>query len=222
MKRYVMLSIGLFLASVLLPPAPVSAQIGVGIGAGLSAGTWGGSDADDFSGAGVDKSTRKGLRVAGFVAIPVANRLSIVPGASFVQKGVVFSEAGDELTFKTDYVEIPVLLSVALAGADSPVGFSLYGGPTAAFEAGCDVEGSSEGVTASVNCDSLGLDERQSFDLGAMAGASVSFPVSDALSILLSGGANFGLRTLDTSTDPDDIKNRSYYGTVFATFPVGG
>lgn len=219
MKRYAIVGLGLFAASVLVPPAPVSAQLGVGIGAGLSAGTWGGSDADEF---GVDKSTRKGLRVAGFVAIPIANRLSIVPGASYVQKGVAFSETGDELTFKFDYVEIPVLLSVGLSGPDSPVGFSIYAGPTAAFEASCDVEGSSDGITASVDCDSLGLDERQSFDVGAMAGASVSFPVSDAFSILLSGGANFGLRTLDTSTDPDDIKNRAYYGTVFATFPVGG
>ena len=128
----------------------------------------------------------------------------------------------DALTAKLDYFEIPLLASIGLTGPESSVGFSVHAGPTLAFEAGCDIEASDADTTASIDCDTFGFDERESMDLGLMAGATASFPVSEALSIVVSGGANFGLSTLDTSTDPADIKNRSYYLSAFAAFPLGG
>ena len=220
MKRWYMFTCALVVALFLAVPGGVAAQLVLGVGGGLSAATWTGSDADE---PGVDKSTRKGLRVGGFLAVPVSGRFSIVPAAFYVQKGNVYSEGGTDLTAKVDYFEIPVLASVSLTGPDSPVGFSVNAGPAFAFEAGCDIEGSDSGTSASVDCDTAGLDERQSFDIGLLAAATAAFPVGESLSILVSGGANFGLRTLDTSDpDPADIKNMAYFLSAFVAFPLGG
>jgi hypothetical protein len=221
MKRSLMLCLGLFAAAVGLP-ADMLGQVSIGVGGGISAATWGGSDADDFSGAGIDKSSRKGLRVGGYVLFPVSGRVSIAPGVSFIQKGVTYSDGTDDLNFKSNYLEFPILLSISVVGPESPVGFSLNAGPTLAFEAGCDVEATSGGASVSDDCDSFGFNERQSLDVGAMFSAAVSFPVGESFSIVVSGAADFGLRTLDTSTDPDDFKNQAFYGSVFALFPIGG
>jgi hypothetical protein len=39
---------------------------------------------------------------------------------------------------------------------------------------------------------------------------------------MLSGGVDLGLRTLDTSSDPDDVKNRAFFCSAALTLPVGG
>ena len=222
MRRWSILGSALLVSLSLAAPREVAAQLVLGVGGGLSSSTWVGSDADDLIDPGVDKGSRTGFRFGGFLAIPVSGRFSIVPGASYVQKGAMYSQGGDELTAKVDYFEIPLLASIGLTGPESSVGFSVHAGPTLAFESGCDLEVSEGGSTASVDCDTFGFDERQSTDFGMMAGATASFPVSEALSIVVSGGANFGLKTLDTSTDPSDIKNRSYYLSAFVAFPLGG
>ena len=216
MKRTLVLTVGLFAASALVS-AGLTAQMVVGVGGGISSSTFYGADADEPG-----KGSRTGLRVGGFVAIPVANRLSVVPAATWVQKGVSYEDSGDELKLKSSYIEVPVLLAVSLTGTESSVGIGVHAGPSVAFEVGCDVEATSGGITASGSCDDGGFSDRQSVDFGALVGATVSVPVGDALSLMFSGGVDFGLRTLDSSDDPDKIKNRSIYGSVFAAFPVGG
>jgi len=211
-----MVRVGLIL-STLAAPGHGSAQT-LYVGGGLSAATWGGSDADDL---GVDKSSRKGLRFGAVFSMPVANRIAISPGAFYVQKGVSLSDAGDEATFKQDYFEIPVLASITLTGPDSRVGFGLNVGPALSFETGCKLEGTSGTTTASVDCDTAGAEERQALDVGGMAGVSVSFPVNSML-ILVTGAANVGMRSIDTSSPPDDIKNRAFYLSAFLGFPLGG
>jgi len=222
MRRSSIFAATLAVAFSLGAPDGAASQLVLGFGGGVASSTWGGADADDVVGTDIEKGSRTGFRFGGFLAIPVGSRLSIVPAAFFSQKGAMYSEGSDELTAKIDYFEIPVLASISLTGPESSVGFSIHAGPALAFEAGCDIEVSDASSTASVDCDTFGLDERQSTDLGLVAGASVSFPLTEAVSILVSGGANFGMRTLDTSTDPSDIKNRSYSLSAFAAFPLGG
>lgn len=204
----------------LASPAMTSAQMTLGIGGGVVAATFTGDDADAL-GSGISKGSRVGISAGAWLGIPVADRISIVPGGHYVQKGAEYSEGSTTATFKANYIEIPVFLSVLLTGEDSSVGFSIFGGPTLAFEASCDIEGEDSGTSVSMSCDDLEFDERQKLDIGLAGGVGVSFPINDRLSILVSGGYDLGLRKLDTSNDPDDIKNSAFFGTVGVGIPIG-
>lgn len=193
----------------------------LGVGGGIVAATFSGDDADSFEGSGVSKGSRVGINVGAWLTIPVASSFAIVPGGFFVQKGAEYSESGTTLTFKADYIEIPVFASVILSGEGSSVGFNIFAGPTFAFETGCDLEGEDSGTSVSISCDTAGIDERQKFDIGLAGGAGVSFPINDRFSIMISGGYDLGLRNLDTSDAPDDIKNSAFFATVGAGIPIG-
>ena len=98
----------------------------------------------------------------------------------------------------------------------------LFAGPSFAFELGCSIRLSEGGTEVSQDCEDADVDERQTFDIGGMLGAGVGFPLSDRLGLMLSGGVDLGFRTLDTGSDPEDIKNRAFFGSAALTFPLGG
>jgi len=200
------------LAALLLVPAALAAQSTIGIGGGISY-----ADLTGDSAGGFDSKT--GFQIGGWWAIPVANRLSIVPAVTYIQKGAKGSESGISVELKLDYVEVPLFLSVALTGEDSPVGFSLFAGPTVAFETTCKVEASSGSASASEDCGEE--EERQTVDYGAALGAGLTFPAGN-IAIFVNGGVDFGLRNLDSSQDPGTVKNRVFWGSVGLAFPVGG
>jgi len=220
MKRIFVLALGLYVVGALATPVQSSAQMSLNVGGGIVAATFSGSDADDL-GDGASKGSRIGLNVGAWLGIPVAERFSIVAGGVYAQKGPEYSDAGNTLTFKGNYIEIPLFASVVLTGPDSSVGFNIFAGPTFAFEAGCDVKGDDGDAAATVSCDDLGFDERQKFDIGLAGGAGVSFPINERLSVMVSGGYDLGLRKLDTSADPSDLKNSAFFGTVSLGFPIG-
>jgi hypothetical protein len=210
----------LLLVAALASPTAATAQMNLSVGGGVVAATFSGDDADAL-GEGIGKGSRVGISAGASLAIPISNQIYIVPGGYYVQKGAEYSEGSTTVTFKADYVEIPVFMSVMLTGADSPVGFNIFAGPTFAFEAGCDIEGEDSGTTVSLSCDDLGLDERQKLDIGVAGGAGVSFPIGDRLSLMVNAGYDLGLRKLDTSSEPDDIKNSAFFGSVGVGIPVG-
>lgn len=221
MKRVFTLALGLSAAAALMSPSASTAQMSVGVGGGIVAATFSGSDAEDFGGTGVSKGSRVGMNAGAWLNIPVASSFAIVPGGFFAQKGVKYTESGSSITLKANYIEIPLFASVTLTGEGSSVGFNIFAGPTFAFESGCNIEGEESGVSASVSCDDAGADERQKFDIGLAGGAGASFPISERLSILVSGGYDLGLRKLDTSDPPDDIKNSAFFATVGVGIPLG-
>lgn len=221
MKRIFVLALAFYAVATLATPVQSSAQMSLNVGGGIVAATFSGGDADNLLGDGVSKGSRVGLNVGAWLGIPVAERFSIVAGGVFAQKGAEYSEGTSTLTFKGNYVEIPVFASVVLTGPDSSVGFNIFAGPTFAFEAGCDIGGEEDGVSVSFSCDEAEFTERQKFDIGLAGGAGVSFPINERLSVMVSGGYDLGLRNLDTSNDPDDIKNSAFFGTVSLGFPIG-
>ena len=112
------------------------------------------------------------------------------------------------------------MLSLGLTPADTPVGFSIFAGPSFAFEMGCTLS-FTDGVTSdSDDCDPAEDDDRQTFDIGGIVGATVQFPIGDRLALAVSGGADIGLRTLDTSPDPDDVRSRAFFGSVALAIPL--
>ena len=221
MKRLTTVALGLAIAAALAMPAHSQAQMTVGLGGGIVAATFSGDDAEDLFGSDVSKGSRVGLNIGANIAIPIAERFAIVPGAYFVQKGAQYSADGVTGTFKGDYIEIPILISAMLTGPESSLGFNIFAGPTFAFEAGCSFDLEGDGSSSSSDCDDEGFDDRQKLDMGLAGGAGVSFPITETLSLMISAGYELGLRKLDTSDDPADLKNSAFFGDVHVGIPVG-
>jgi len=221
MVRATSFGLGLLVAFLVAIPSTVSAQMTLGLGGGVVSATFSGDDADDFADADASKGSRLGISVGGFLAIPIAERFSIVPGAAFVQKGASY-ELGDETaTLESSYLEIPVLVSAALTGPESSTGFNIFAGPTFAFEAGCDVGFEGGGASGSSSCDDVGIDERESVDVGLLGGAGVSFPITETLSLMISAGYELGMRSLVTGDNAPDVKNSAFFGSVHVGIPLG-
>lgn len=218
MNRTLLSSSCIVLSLALLSPQIASAQLSLGFGGGIVSSTLVGDDTEE-----ADPQSETGINVGAFLAVPLGSRVSFVPGAYYVQKGASFTEAGvGEGAIEVSYFEIPLLLSVAVTPDDSSVGFSIFGGPSIAFESGCTISASSGSTSISEDCDPADEDERQTLDVGAMIGAGAQFPVGERFALMVSGGADLGLRTLDSGEDPEDIKHRAFFGSVSLVVPLGG
>jgi hypothetical protein len=194
----------------------LDAQLYLGVNGGLTSSTFYGDDAEDTE-------SETGFNVGASLAIPLGSgRLALAPGLYWVQKGAGLTLFDVDAAFTVAYLEIPVLLSVGLTPAESAVAFSLFGGPQISFETSCDISATDGSVTVESSCDDADFTERTTTDVGAIFGAMVGFPLGETLQLQLSGGLDFGLRTLDAETDPADLKNRSFFVNVGLAFPLGG
>jgi hypothetical protein len=221
MVRTTWSGLGLLVALVVALPTGVKAQMTLGVGGGVVGATFTGDDAEDFADVDASKGTRLGIHVGGFVMIPIAERFSIAPGAYYIQKGAEYTLGDETATVETSYIEIPVLVSAALSGPESSPGFNLFAGPTFAFEVGCDISVEGDGGSGSTSCDDVGVDERESLDVGLLGGAGVSFPITETLSLMISAGYELGLRSIITGDNAPDVKNSAFFGSVHVGIPIG-
>ncbi|UCC24772.1 MAG: PorT family protein [Gemmatimonadales bacterium] len=197
-------------------PRPLAAQLSLGINGGLTSSTFYGDDAEDTA-------NETGFNIGASLAIPLGEgRLALAPGLYWVQKGTGIDLDGVDAAFSTAYIEIPVLLSVGLTPPESGTSFRVFGGPQVSFETACDVSASEGSISVEASCDDVDFTERTTTDFGLILGAMVGFPMGETLQLQLSGGVDFGLRTLDAETDPADLKNRSLFLNVGVAFPLGG
>ena len=217
MNQFKVAIVGLLWAATFAAAPDLSAQLTLGVSGGVVSSTLVGADIE-----AEDPQSLTGLSLGAYLAIPLAGRVSIVPGGHYVQKGAKSEEAGvGTLEFGVSYFELPVLLSLALTSEDSPVGFSVFAGPSFAFEVGCtETFTDTDGTSDSDDCAPADEDERQTFDVGALFGGTVQFPLTDQMALTVSGGADLGLRTLDTQDDPDDVRNRAFFGSVALAIPL--
>jgi hypothetical protein len=98
--------------------------------------TWVGDDVSETS---MNIQSETGSSLGAWLAAPISDRVSIVPGAHYVQKGVASNvdELNGTVTFEAAYLDMPVLLSVRLTPPQTSTAFSLFAGPSFAFEVGC-------------------------------------------------------------------------------------
>jgi hypothetical protein len=197
-------------------PRPLAAQVSLGINGGFVSSTFYGDDADSAE-------SESGFNVGASLAVPLGSgRLALSPGLYWVQKGAGITDAGVSGVISTAYLEIPVLLSVGLTPPESTTAFRVFAGPQVSFETGCDVSASEGSITVEASCDDADFTERTKTDLGLILGAMVGFPLGETVELQLSGGVDFGLRTLDAEADPVDLKNRAFFVNAGVAFPLGG
>lgn len=105
------------------------------------------------------------------------------------------------------HLDVPVLLQYEGTGS-STVRPNLYRGPSFGFTTSCEVEGSGEGVAASIDCDESESDIK-SLDVGEVIGGGIVFP-SGTIDATLGARYQHGFTDLDADAS---VKNRvlSFY-----------
>jgi hypothetical protein len=131
MKRTLLFALlGLLILSLSSFAADASKKMpmAAGIRAGISLGTATGSDAEVSDG---NKKMRFGFGFGGFMAFGVAKSLTLQPELLYLQKGVKYEQIGGpiKVTFKLDYLEIPVLLKFTPELEKSKIAPALFVGP---------------------------------------------------------------------------------------------
>jgi len=192
---------GLFVGGLAAAP-PASAQIGFGLVAGVSFAKFTGADATI---SGVSSGSRTGFTGGGFVNLPISEMFSVRPEVIYIQKGARYSDQGATLGFNLDYIEIPVLfvVTVPTSGNVSP---EFFAGPQVSFRVGCSLTASvSGGPSGSQSCSDAGIsDEVATTDFGAVFGAGVTIS-----NFMVQAAFDLGLTKVDSSSDPDDLKNQA-------------
>jgi hypothetical protein len=207
---------GVGLVATLLLPFPAASQLAVGVTGGLSLASITGDDADDE---GLDMRT--GFDVGGFLELPLADIVWLVPGIHYVQKGATFERLGDDFTIELDYAEVPLLLRVGVSQRN-PLGINLLLGPTFAFQVKCELV--DEDTDDSQTCEQQAasdLDLSKSFDLGLAVGGGLSFAVSPNASLLANVLWDIGVTSIDDSPAENDVKNEAILLNVGLAFRPG-
>ena len=215
---------GIALALMSLAAHPVSAQVSIGgrIGASIS------DLSVDTRDVPPDLDSKTGLVVEAFADIPLSPGLSFQPGIQYAQKGASATDTseGQEFTLELsfDYVEVPLLLRYAFPTTGA-LGVSLYGGPSLAFEASCEVTLQGTSVTLTIGCDEGGQQgvevNTKSFDLGVLFGGGISVPAGPGR-LTVDVSYDMGLTNISSDAQDDEsVKNRAFYITAGMALPVG-
>lgn len=214
MKKIIRISTALLLFALLLLPTKAWAQTMVGVQGGLSIASLVGDDVDDD-----EFDSRTGLLGGAFVAIPVAERIGFSTGLYYAQKGATDAQSGADFEIRANYLEIPVILQVALAG-NRTTGFSAFAGPSISFEMSCEIEGSEGGVSVTADCEDFDVETKSTL-FGAIVGVGVRHALSGGMALVANGGLDFGLTSVDDSADEEDVKTRMWFAQIGVGWTLG-
>lgn len=161
------------LAAFAAPAAAQSVQFGAAAGVNMA-----NISGEDF--ADTDSRTAPFFE-AQLVWHPVGSTFGFQTGAVFSPKGVKAEEGNADIELKVDYVDVPLLVRIAV-----PVGSTIHPvlllGGTAGFKTSCSLEGEEGGVSVDVDCDEQGFElDVKSFDFGLTGGAALDFFVADGM-----------------------------------------
>jgi hypothetical protein len=221
--------LGFALALVLGATQLRAQEITVGIKGGINIADL---EIDDPSG-GEETDTRTVFGVGAYAEFGIGDVFAIQPEVLYAPKGatdqgeVAEPEEAVELTFKLNYIEVPLLLKARIPVKNSAVTPSLYVGPVVAFETKCEVEATNASLSVSASCDTIGEFgeeniETKSVDFGIALGAGLAIPVGP---VVLVGDVRYTLGLTDindtAALDEVNIKNRVWSFSVGAGMPIG-
>lgn len=204
-RTYTALLAASALAMPLAAQSPAAGPARVGILAGVNSATVGGKDAED-----AERLTR--VLAGVYLVKPIGNGFALRPELLYSQKGAEAPlDAEDAVAtkakFKVAYIDVPVLLQFEGTGT-SEVRPNLYLGPSFGFKASCEVEGSGEGLSVSMDCDEAEMDIK-SLEVGGVIGGGIVFPLGTIDATL---GARYQHGFTDLESDAA-VRNRvlSFY-----------
>ena len=206
--------------------------IGKGFKAGLGMYKFTGDDVEmDLSGMLPDASTaspdyKVGFAAGGYLTIGLGPHAALQPELLYVQKGAKYSldyyedDIGDrvdaDITFKLDYVEVPILFKYLFAteGSTRP---SLFLGPVMGIKASSNlkVEVSVPGYGSGE--DEVELEDIKSLDFGAVVGAGLDVAAGEG-SVVFDVRYTLGLSEFPDTDEVDvtstSLKNSGFMVTV--------
>lgn len=163
----------------------------------------------------VELDSRTSLAGGGFLVLDLPGILDIQVEALYMPKGAtadvqITDESGEvtgtgELTYKLDYLEVPLLARVGLG--TGPI--HLLAGPALGFK-----------VTSKATLDGFPdeeLDWIKSTDLGLVVGLGAALPSSFG-SVVIDARYNLGLNNLNDSDEGADFKNRTFLVSAGVAF----
>ncbi len=174
------------------------AQVKFGVKAGANFYKFTGDDADLGT---VSPDFRVGLAAGGYATIPISEMFSFQPELLYSMEGSKYEEAGDELIYKIDYINIPALFQFNSSG------FYAETGPQIGFR--MNAEGEYNGTSTDLD------DEIKSTNFSWVLGAGYRLPNG------LGFGARYNLGLSSIAEDSDtDLKTSGFH--IGVSFSFGG
>jgi hypothetical protein len=198
-------------AATFAPAASVNAQsIGFKLGASIST-----LSVSDDENSAIKSTTNFGG--GGFIRFGMGNLGIQLELLSLTKGADVDAPGDDDINFRFEYVEVPVLLHLPLTSGSSFAPY-VFGGPTIGLEIGCEAQVPGN---AAVDCDDDAADifERKKTDFGLAVGGGLAFAMGPG-ALLVEGRYTFGLTGISESESSPDIKNRSAFIAAGYSIPL--
>jgi len=205
MKRLIILTVAFVLMFAMSSFAFEPGLTGYGLKAGVNMANFSGDDVDIE---GADKKMRLGFSAGGFVTYSISEMFALQPEVFYTMKGAKYEAEDGDVTFKYDYLEIPVLAKVTIP-TEGNIAPNLFIGPALAInlsakaKADVDIGGYEAGVELDVK------DWTKSTDFGLVFGAGVDIGMPHS-AITVDGRYVLGLATTheaEEGEEEEDIKN---------------
>lgn len=166
-----------------------------------------------------DISNRTGVRIAGVLRYDFAGPIGLETGVAWSQNGaklVDTSGSGLEERLHTDYIQVPLFLTLTIPTGPSPVHPRVFAGPQVGFESRCNISLTDGSTTVSAACDSPSLSEggiqTKSTTFGLAFGGGLDFDTGGPVALTVNGRYELGLTDINDSgvaSDPS-VKHRTF------------
>jgi hypothetical protein len=223
MRRWIA-AVVLSSAMIAMDATHTRAQLAIGVRGGLNVSTiaWSPTPLGD----GVDGLTRRKAFSGGLVfAAEGPGPLRFRAEGLYSGKGFSTRDSPTESRhLAVDYLEVPLLVGLTLAGGDK-LRPELYAGPWAAWEVDCDAELRTVSASLSFECDEIPDDPvlRKTTDFGWVAGISLMVADLGPLQGLIDLRYSASLRNVDAAPEIDNVraKHRAYSAAAGLLIPIG-
>ncbi len=194
MKKF---AIPALLILILISESRAQSPVEVGIRGGVNLANLGNVD--------FDTRVRTGI-LAGIyadISLPVLP-FDLETGVYFSQKGSEFDESDVELTFKLDYIEVPVLVKLPFGNLPQLKPYFIAG-PYVEFNVNAEVENEGRNDVFTVDLD----DETEFFNFGAMVGVGSDLDIG-LITLNFQGRFGLGLRDVFNDQFSDGEKHQVF------------
>jgi hypothetical protein len=163
-------------------------HIGAYLGSSIASISYADEALRGLGAAAVNRERRVGVQAGVWLTRPLVGALSLQPEVHYTQKGVRltssigagFDVAQGNVALDLAYLEVPLLLRLALGGVGGVRPF-LLAGPAVAWQSGCRVGAKANGIGVTFKCedaaDTAGESGYRSYDTSAIVGGGLAVRV---------------------------------------------
>jgi hypothetical protein len=197
MKRMTVLI--MFLSIMFIATSAAAVDIMLGLKGGVNIANVHGEDIPE------DNKTRLGFIGGVSFDFKVHEMFSLQPELLYSMKGCKLTAGDDEAVWKFNYIEIPVLVKLHIPAGEA-VDPSFFVGPAVGMNLSADFEITEDSETESIDIS----DNVKDVEFSVVVGAGLDITVGERGAFIIDLRFDYGLTTLDDTSDPDDFKNWAF------------